>query len=469
MLLYANDRLWVIAFATAVGIGSKCLIRVPVGHGRVRHCLNPSNTGIALTLLLFPWVGIAPPYQFTENLDGVGDWFLPGIIVLSGTFLNTRFTGQGAADPGLARGLRAPGGGAEPASRGRRWSRPCCPITGMAFLLFTFYMVTDPATTPSGTLGQLAFGGSVAATYGLLTASHVVFGLFFSLLIVCSIRGLGLASLAWVRSPVPSAGDRPDTGPRRDRTLAGPGSGRMMSTSIALVGLACEYPDARSPAELWENVLAGRRAFRRMPPERLRHRGLLVADRDAADRTYAVEAAADRGLRVRPRRVPGGGARASGRPTRRTGWRSTWPRGPWPTPDSTEGDGLPRETTGVFLGNTLTGEFSRARAPAPMAVCPAGRSTRPSGGEGWSPKRRGEFLDRLEDAYKSPFPPVGEETLAGEPLEHDRGADLQPLRPEGGRLHRGRGVRLVAAGGGPRLLVAGGGRPRRGARRRAST
>jgi len=29
-------------------------------------------------------------------------------------------------------------------------------------------------------------------------------------------------------------------------------------------------PDARTPAELWENVLARRRAFRRIPPERLR-------------------------------------------------------------------------------------------------------------------------------------------------------------------------------------------------------
>ena len=83
MLLYVNDRLWPIAFAAALAVGSKTLIRVPVGRG-VRHCLNPSNAGIACTLLLFPWVGIAPPYQFTENLGGVGDWLLPMVIVLSG-------------------------------------------------------------------------------------------------------------------------------------------------------------------------------------------------------------------------------------------------------------------------------------------------------------------------------------------------------------------------------------------------
>ena len=38
-------------------------------------------------------------------------------------------------------------------------------------------------------------------------------------------------------------------------------------TGIAVVGMACCYPDARSPQELWESVLAGRRAFRRIPAE----------------------------------------------------------------------------------------------------------------------------------------------------------------------------------------------------------
>ena len=34
--------------------------------------------------------------------------------------------------------------------------------------------------------------------------------------------------------------------------------------SVAIVGMACRYPDARSPSELWESVLAQRRAFRRI-------------------------------------------------------------------------------------------------------------------------------------------------------------------------------------------------------------
>ncbi len=205
MLLYANDRLGVIAFAAALGVASKTLIRVPAGGGRIRHCLNPSNTGIAFTLLLFPWVGIAPPYQFTENLSGVGDWLLPGIIIVSGTFLNTRFTGRVPLILAWLGGfvLQA---GVRSLIQGTPIVAAVLPVTGMAFLLFTFYMITDPATSPSTPLRQVAFGGSVAAAYGVLTASHVVFGLFFSLLIVCSIRGLGLVALAAIRSPAPAPG-----------------------------------------------------------------------------------------------------------------------------------------------------------------------------------------------------------------------------------------------------------------------
>ncbi len=64
-----------------------------------------------------------------------------------------------------------------------------------------------------------------------------------------------------------------------------------MTPALAIVGMACCYPDARSPVELWENVLAQRRAFRRLPPDRLRVEDYLSPDRAAADCTYVAEAA----------------------------------------------------------------------------------------------------------------------------------------------------------------------------------
>ena len=197
MLLYANERLGPVVFASVVAICSKCLLRVPNGSG-TRHFFNPSNFGITVTLLAFSWVSVAPPYQFTENMIGVGDWILPAVIVCSGTFLNARFTHR---LPLIAAWL----GGfvTQAAVRSLFFDTPfgasLVPMTGVAFILYTFYMVTDPATTPSGRRDQIAFGFSVAAVYGMLMVAHVVFGLFFALTIVCAARGLCMYAMRWVK------------------------------------------------------------------------------------------------------------------------------------------------------------------------------------------------------------------------------------------------------------------------------
>jgi hypothetical protein len=190
MLLYANDRLWPIAFAAAAAAASKAIFRVSVGKGS-RHFFNPSNFGITLTLLLFAWVGIAPPYHFTENVSGAGDWILPGLIVISGTFLNSRLTKK---MPLILAWLVA--FAAQAFTRSAVFETPVTaalvPMTGIAFVLFTFYMISDPGTTPFDTRGQVVFGVAVAVVYALLVTVHVVFGLFFALTIVSALRGVGL-------------------------------------------------------------------------------------------------------------------------------------------------------------------------------------------------------------------------------------------------------------------------------------
>ena len=200
MLLYANERLGPVVFASVVAICSKCLLRVPAERG-TRHFFNPSNFGITITLLVFSWVSIAPPYQFTENMTGIGDWILPAIIICTGTFLNARFTHRlpliGAWLGGFV---------AQAALRSLLLETPfsaaLVPMTGVAFILYTFYMVTDPATTPAGRREQIVFGLSVAAVYGVLMVAHVVFGLFFALTIVCAVRGLCMYAMQWLRGRV---------------------------------------------------------------------------------------------------------------------------------------------------------------------------------------------------------------------------------------------------------------------------
>ena len=176
--------------------------------------------------------------------------------------------------------------------------------------------------------------------------------------------------------------------------------------------MACVYPDARTPGELWENVLAQRRAFRRLPAERLRAEDYFSTDRNAPDCTYSTEAAVIEGYefdRVAFRVVGS---------TYRSADLAHWlaldvASRALEDAGFAEGKNLPRETTGVLLGNSLTGEFSRANAL--RLRWPYVRRTTDAAlaNEGWSAEQRRAFLERLEAEFKSPFPPVGEETLAG--------------------------------------------------------
>jgi Na+-translocating ferredoxin:NAD+ oxidoreductase RnfD subunit len=201
MLLYSNERLWPTAFAAAAAVGSKHVFRVKAGNDS-RHVFNPSNFGIALTLLLFPWVGIAPPYHFSENLPAIGRWVLPAVIIVSGTFLNVRFTRRIPLIVAWVGGF-----GFQALIRSLIFDTPVTaallPMTGVAFILFSFYMVTDPATTPSKSRNQVVFGLGVSAVYCLLMLFHVVFGLFFSLAIVCGFRFALVSALTKYRARVP--------------------------------------------------------------------------------------------------------------------------------------------------------------------------------------------------------------------------------------------------------------------------
>lgn len=188
MLLYANEQLWVIAFASAFANGSKYIFRLKIGD-KYQHFLNPSNSGIAVTLILFPWVSISPPYQYTENFSGSIDWILPAFFIVFGTFLNARYARR---IPLIVAWLIA--FAAQGILRAWYFDTPMITelemMTGVAFLLFTFYMVEDPGTTPFKPLGQVVFGVSVAVAYAIFMMLHIVFGLFFALVSVCIIRGI---------------------------------------------------------------------------------------------------------------------------------------------------------------------------------------------------------------------------------------------------------------------------------------
>lgn len=196
MLIYVNDRIWVMMFAVTLAVSTKWILRAPV-RGNLRHYMNPSNFGILMVLVLFPWGSIAPPYHFTEHLNGVGSWILVGVIIASGTMLNAMLTKRmwliagwlsffvlQAVLRGVLFGTAIPGALAV--------------MTGVAFVLYTNYMVTDPGTTPSKPVPQFAFGAGVALFYGLFMVAHIAYGLFFATAIVCLIRGMFLWGIHFV-------------------------------------------------------------------------------------------------------------------------------------------------------------------------------------------------------------------------------------------------------------------------------
>ncbi|GAA2704371.1 SDR family NAD(P)-dependent oxidoreductase [Micromonospora olivasterospora] len=181
---------------------------------------------------------------------------------------------------------------------------------------------------------------------------------------------------------------------------------------IAIVGMACRYPDADSPGQLWENVLAGRRAFRRIPDERTRLEDYWSPDPAAPDRFYARHAALLRDYQFDrlAHRVAG----STYRSTDLTHWLALDVAGrALADAGFPDGAGLPRDRTAVIVGNTLTGEFSRAnvmrlRWPYVRRTVAAALAA-----EGWPDARTSGFLAELEQRYKAPFPAVDEDTLAG--------------------------------------------------------
>lgn len=180
--------------------------------------------------------------------------------------------------------------------------------------------------------------------------------------------------------------------------------------SIAVIGMACEFPGGHSPEALWESVLAGRRYFRKAPSERLPPE-YFDPNPDAPGQSYCNQMAVLTGWNFDPLefRIPPVTFRATdiahwlALDTAREAIRNA----------HLGLDTVNRARIGVVLGNSLTGEFSRShnlRFRWPYVE----RSLRRAlGSSGVAENDLAKLIQTVREVYEAPLPEITEDTLAG--------------------------------------------------------
>ncbi|HZD92832.1 MAG TPA: polyketide synthase, partial [Candidatus Sulfotelmatobacter sp.] len=183
-------------------------------------------------------------------------------------------------------------------------------------------------------------------------------------------------------------------------------------SAIAIVGMACRYAEARSPRQLWENVLAQRRSFRHIPRVRLNLADYSAENQPDQRITSIMAAVLDDYEFDRSRFHISSDIFIS---TDLSHWLAL-DVASQALADAKLLQAFPeqRERMAVYVGNSLTGEFSRAnllrlRWPYVRRVLAAAfqqnGTCRPADLEA--------TLAVVEAMYKAPFPPTNEESLAG--------------------------------------------------------
>jgi len=183
-----------------------------------------------------------------------------------------------------------------------------------------------------------------------------------------------------------------------------------MKQRIAIISMACVFPGALNPQELWQNVLAGRRAFRKAPSERL-PKEYFSTDKTAPDKSYADQMAVIDGWEFDPIafRIPPVSANASDI----SHWLALSTAKQAIDTLGIDLNSIDRTRAGVILGNTLAGEFSRShnlRLRYPFAERSLLKSLELLGIQ---KSMSEQIVSTFEHYYKSPLPAASEDSLAG--------------------------------------------------------
>jgi len=181
---------------------------------------------------------------------------------------------------------------------------------------------------------------------------------------------------------------------------------------IAIVGMSAWYPGAKNLLELWENILSKRIQFRRIPEERLPLDEYYDEDPNALDKTYANRVAAIDGFEFDwiGKKIPQQVYKA----TDPVQWLALDTAIKMFEDANIDVDTLPKETTGVILGNTMVGDITRPKYF--RARWPFVRKTLRTTAEksGMDSSDIAKLEKNMEAVFKSVFETTTEDTMAGE-------------------------------------------------------
>jgi Na+-transporting NADH:ubiquinone oxidoreductase subunit NqrB len=158
-LLLRVDTLWLVPAAAAIAVGSKFLIR---WNGK--HVFNPTNIGIAVVVALSDRAWISPAQWGAGPTIAFLVACLGGMVVNRAARSDVSYAFVGSYAAILF---------ARAAWIGQPWSVPIHQLESGSLMLFTFFMISDPKTTPNARPARFVFGALVAAG-----AAFVAFVLF---------------------------------------------------------------------------------------------------------------------------------------------------------------------------------------------------------------------------------------------------------------------------------------------------
>jgi Na+-transporting NADH:ubiquinone oxidoreductase subunit NqrB len=154
-LLLRADEAWPYALAGAIAIGSKFLIRV---NGK--HIWNPAGFALVALLVIAPHVWISPGQW------GSAAWFAALVSFFAILVLHAARRSDVAL---FFLGSHAALLFARAWWLGDPWAIPLHQLQSGALLIFSFFMISDPRTTPDSRLGRLLFAVAVALFAHYLT------------------------------------------------------------------------------------------------------------------------------------------------------------------------------------------------------------------------------------------------------------------------------------------------------------